>query len=275
MTTENKPIGTEDLVDVTPRQDRERHDEPRQDRSPDAATGYDMDANRDTLDRDAVDGGSAGRDAVERDFVDQDAVNRDAVDRDAVDGDAVDRDAVDRGSGDHDAVERDFAGRDHVDRDAPDWGTEDRDTGVDGYRGGGQYGGASEYGDAGEGETGGYTEVADVSAGLGQDGRATGRRPGDTGNGEFDQAPLFDSAEVERLRGRWIELQAAFVDEPQSAVRDADALVAEVMQTLAATFAEHKRELEGQWQREGSADTEDLRLALRRYRSFFDQLLRT
>lgn len=86
---------------------------------------------------------------------------------------------------------------------------------------------------------------------------------------------LFDGDEAQRLRSQWVELQAKFVDDPAVAVQEADQLVAEVMQTMAAAFAEHKRELESQWQRDGSADTEDLRQALRHYRAFFDQLLRT
>ena len=91
--------------------------------------------------------------------------------------------------------------------------------------------------------------------------------------GEEAPAQLFDRNKAEEFRSRWTELQVAFVDEPRRAVQQADELVAEVMQTLAATFAEHKRALEAQWRREGSAETEDLRLALRRYRSFFDHLL--
>jgi hypothetical protein len=67
-------------------------------------------------------------------------------------------------------------------------------------------------------------------------------------------------------------IQTAFVDDPQHAVREADELVAAVIQSLASTFADHKRELESQWQ-QGEAATEDLRVALRQYRSFFNQLL--
>ncbi|MFD8493820.1 hypothetical protein [Amycolatopsis sp. NPDC059657] len=83
---------------------------------------------------------------------------------------------------------------------------------------------------------------------------------------------LFGQEEVEGFRAQWQELQAAFVDDPRRAVEDADQLVAAIMQSLAATFAEHKRELESQWQ-QGEAPTEDLRVALRSYRSFFNQLL--
>ncbi|OLR89634.1 hypothetical protein [Actinokineospora bangkokensis] len=90
---------------------------------------------------------------------------------------------------------------------------------------------------------------------------------------EEPAAELFAAGEVDRFRGQWSEVQAAFVDDPKAAVRDADHLVAEVMQTLAKTFAEHKQGLEEQWRGGSDAQTEDLRQALRRYRSFFNQLL--
>lgn len=85
--------------------------------------------------------------------------------------------------------------------------------------------------------------------------------------------PLFDETEVVVFRDQWRDLQAAFVDDPRRAVQDADQLVAHVMQNLAATFADHKSELEVQWQRGDEVATEDLRVALRRYRSFFNRLL--
>jgi hypothetical protein len=103
----------------------------------------------------------------------------------------------------------------------------------------------------------------------------TGSTVSGTGSPTDDDAgaPLFAQGEVEEFRIQWRELQAAFVDSPQEAVRDADELVAEIMQNLAATFADHKRTLEDQWSRGDEVQTEDLRLALRRYRSFFNQLL--
>jgi len=65
------------------------------------------------------------------------------------------------------------------------------------------------------------------------------------------------------------------VDDPQDAVRSADTLVAEVMQRLAQVFADERQTLEKQWDRDGDANTEELRLALQRYRSFFNRLLKT
>lgn len=104
--------------------------------------------------------------------------------------------------------------------------------------------------------------------------RVSGGRPEDeTPPRTQDDTALFEDADSERFRNRWHDVQAAFVDDPQRAVQDADQLVAELMQTLAATFAERKESLDAQWRSSGEAETEELRLALRRYRSFFDQLL--
>jgi hypothetical protein len=68
-------------------------------------------------------------------------------------------------------------------------------------------------------------------------------------------------------------VQTHFVDGPREAVQDADALVAELMQHLATTFAEERASLERQWTEGQDVSTEDLRVALKRYRSFFDRLL--
>jgi hypothetical protein len=86
-------------------------------------------------------------------------------------------------------------------------------------------------------------------------------------------APLFSDDATDELRERWTDVQAGFVDEPKSAVEQADALVAEVLKRLADGFATERQALEQQWSRGDDASTEDLRLALRRYRSFFDRLL--
>jgi len=85
--------------------------------------------------------------------------------------------------------------------------------------------------------------------------------------------PLFPSNELETLRTRWKEVQTAFVDEPRKAVEQADGLVASAMKRLAEVFAEERAGLEKQWDRGDSVSTEDLRVALQRYRTFFDRLL--
>jgi hypothetical protein len=92
---------------------------------------------------------------------------------------------------------------------------------------------------------------------------------------EDDRIELLDGDRPESFRGRWVEIQAAFVDHPRESVEQADALVAEVVQELQASFDAARERLESQWSRGDEASTEDLRLALRRYRSFFDRLLTT
>lgn len=86
-------------------------------------------------------------------------------------------------------------------------------------------------------------------------------------------APLFPSSELDSLRTRWKEIQTAFVDEPRKAVEQADGLVASTMKRLAEVFADERSTLEKAWDRGDSVSTEDLRVALQRYRSFFDRLL--
>lgn len=84
---------------------------------------------------------------------------------------------------------------------------------------------------------------------------------------------LFPATESTRFRSQWTEIQAGFVDEPKSAVKRADALVGDVLKNLSDTFARERSKLESQWDRDGDVSTEDFRLALRRYRAFFDRLL--
>jgi hypothetical protein len=106
---------------------------------------------------------------------------------------------------------------------------------------------------------------ADAGNNAGNAGDA--RDSGDAG------AVLFGGADSERFRAQWRELQAEFVDDPMTAVKGADELVGEVLRALSETFAAHKHELEAQWQGGGAGETEELRVAMRRYRSFLDQLL--
>jgi hypothetical protein len=84
---------------------------------------------------------------------------------------------------------------------------------------------------------------------------------------------LLATNELQTLRSRWDSVQTGFVDEPRHAVELADSLVAEMMQRLAQIFADERGKLESQWSRGDNVSTEDLRVALQRYRSFFDRLL--
>ena len=120
---------------------------------------------------------------------------------------------------------------------------------------------------------GGPDPVPDRRGGDGGD-QGSVTQPGD-GPGAGGEVALLGSADEDRFRQRWGDAQARFVDDPQEAVRSADGLVAELMQSLAQGFSEHKGRLEAQWQRGGDPDTEELRQALQRYRSFFNRLLST
>ena len=86
-------------------------------------------------------------------------------------------------------------------------------------------------------------------------------------------AQLLEDDELKSILGQWKDIQADFVDEPRKAIQDADALVAELMQRLAETFANEREQLESQWAGGDDVSTEDLRRGLRRYRSFFERLL--
>jgi polyhydroxyalkanoate synthesis regulator phasin len=84
---------------------------------------------------------------------------------------------------------------------------------------------------------------------------------------------LLPSDSTASYRERWQEIQASFVDEPRTSVQEADRLVVEVIQELQSSFTSERETLEAQWQRGDDVETEDLRVAFQRYRSFFDRLL--
>ena len=112
------------------------------------------------------------------------------------------------------------------------------------------------------------TAAADIEATRASDGSAAG----DAGTTSGDHL-VPDDAVVD-IRSHWALIQQGFVDDPWSAVKDADTLVGDVLQKLAAIFEEQRQHLAGQWS-DGESDTEQLRLTLRRYRDFLDRLLTT
>jgi hypothetical protein len=88
--------------------------------------------------------------------------------------------------------------------------------------------------------------------------------------------PLLGGSDEERFRSRWESIQVGFVDEPRESVERADSLVAELMQRLQQSFAQERKTLEQQWAAgDERRETEELRVALQRYRSFFERLLST
>lgn len=108
---------------------------------------------------------------------------------------------------------------------------------------------------------------------------------------EFDIRPL-DPAERTRFASRWIAVQSRFVDDPKSALGEADELVTEVMsergypmddfdQRAADVSVDHPRVVEdyraahgiSERVRSNDATTEDMRQALVHYRALFSELL--
>ena len=87
------------------------------------------------------------------------------------------------------------------------------------------------------------------------------------------RAQIFPGEESAAYRTQWDAVQTGFVDEPRKAVEAADALVAQIIKRLSEVFAEERTTLERQWDRGEQISTEDLRVALQKYRSFFERLL--
>jgi len=92
-------------------------------------------------------------------------------------------------------------------------------------------------------------------------------------SGGEELEPLFTPETAETYRSRWISIQSGFVDDPRRAVRSGDELVAQIMTNLADTFAEERHRVEAQLDSTVEGSTEQLRVTLRRYRSFFERLL--
>jgi hypothetical protein len=109
------------------------------------------------------------------------------------------------------------------------------------------------------------SEHHDITGSYGGGGAQMVREPAAT--------PLFPDTELRDFRSRWDQIQIAFVDEPRKAVQDADNLVASTMKRLAEIFSDERKKMEGQWDRGDDVSTEDLRVSLQRYRSFFNRLL--
>jgi hypothetical protein len=115
------------------------------------------------------------------------------------------------------------------------------------------------------------TTTRDLAGETGENGSEE-RHSAETAHTE-EQAKLLPGDQSEGFTSRWQEIQTSFVDRPREAVEQADTLVADLMQRLAAGFSHERERLEAQWDKGDDVSTEDLRVALTRYRSFFDRLL--
>ena len=94
-----------------------------------------------------------------------------------------------------------------------------------------------------------------------------------TRNEDDSLEPLFSPDAARDFRASWDAVQIGFVDDPKQAVRQADDLVRQVLDDLARSFSNERSALDGSADAASQASTENLRLALRRYRSFFQRLL--
>lgn len=94
-----------------------------------------------------------------------------------------------------------------------------------------------------------------------------------TQEAEKNEESLFADDQLSGFRSRWNEIQVGFVDDPRQAVEQAEALVSDLVEQLTAGFSEARSRLEDQWTQGEEASTEDLRIALTRYRAFFKRLL--
>jgi hypothetical protein len=120
----------------------------------------------------------------------------------------------------------------------------------------------------------------DDSSSSGDDGNNSGtderrarRGDGSTAATSERGGALFEADEQDTLRQRWTEIQTEFVDQPQRSVERANALVADLTERLVASFRDEQSRLEAQWDQGDEVSTEDLRVVLQRYRSFFSRLL--
>lgn len=90
---------------------------------------------------------------------------------------------------------------------------------------------------------------------------------------EDDGVPFWGKGQIDDLRSRWTDIQTGFVDEPRKAVQQADQLLETTIQSLTDNFTNRRSALQRDWQRSNDLSTEDLRVAMKRYRSFLEGLL--
>ncbi len=84
---------------------------------------------------------------------------------------------------------------------------------------------------------------------------------------------LFNEDEAKKFQSRWLDIQSKFVDDPRDSVKQADDLVADILKSVTMSFSNRRIALEQQWNGGKDSSTEDLRVALKSYRSFFNRLL--
>jgi hypothetical protein len=118
-----------------------------------------------------------------------------------------------------------------------------------------------------EQETQAATEPASTATMTREPQAAAQARPPEAASG------LINDQKLDGFAGRWDAVQAGFVDDPRRAVEQADQLVAEVIDHLSRLFTQERARLESHWSKGGQVETEDLRIAIQRYREFFRTLI--
>jgi hypothetical protein len=102
---------------------------------------------------------------------------------------------------------------------------------------------------------------------------AVQNRPVTSDPAQDELIPLFEEEAARKFRSRWLTIQSKFVDDPRDAVKQADDLVADIIKNVTMSFSDRRVGLEKQWNSGENISTEDMRVALKRYRSFFERLL--
>jgi hypothetical protein len=103
--------------------------------------------------------------------------------------------------------------------------------------------------------------------------RVVENRPATNDPAQEELLPLFEEDAARKFRSRWLTIQSKFVDDPRDAVKQADDLVADIIKNVTMSFSDRRVGLEKQWNSGENISTEDMRVALKRYRSFFERLL--
>jgi hypothetical protein len=90
---------------------------------------------------------------------------------------------------------------------------------------------------------------------------------------EDEGLPFWGDGQAEDFRSRWTDIQTGFVDDPRRSVEQADELLETTIRSLTDNFGNRRSALRGEWERSKDLSTEDLRVTMKRYRSFLEGLL--
>ncbi|MEV2247333.1 hypothetical protein [Streptomyces sp. NPDC049970] len=93
--------------------------------------------------------------------------------------------------------------------------------------------------------------------------------------GTGSDQPLVSRNDQEKLAQRMHHAVADFVESPRRAVEEADSTFEQIVSGLTEALTERRRALRASWQEQDTeAQTEELRIALQRYRDLGEQLLK-